>query len=133
MPKASHNNLGPRHVSKLAGLVFLTAMFLIWWAVQEHFMLRAGWFSVAGYVVFLFAIVLMAFRSAWGEPAFWKGTGMLFGVHALACCVFAFFPSFVVALLTFPFLTVVVVGDGLLTATILWRFTVAHHGKRRVR
>ena len=96
--------------------------------IQEHFQLVAGWFTVAAYIILLFATIVFSFRTAWGSRVFWLSVAILFGLHALAGFVLVLLVPMWLPILR-SFLTVIVVADLLLTASILWRVTVAHRKK----
>jgi hypothetical protein len=124
MRKATHNSLGPRHLSTWLVVPLISGLWIIAFLVQKHFQLTNRWFAVTAYLILLFGTVVSAFRPAWGKRAFWLGAGVLFALHLLAGLGLVLFPVWLEAL--HSFLTLVVVADLLLTMSILWRFTVAH-------
>lgn len=122
---STHNNLRPRHVPAWLGIVLVSGLWVTAIIIQEHFQLAVGWFTVAAYIVLLFATIAFSFRPAWGRKVFWLGVGILFGLHALAGLVLVLLVPMWLPILR-SFLTVIVVADLLLTMSILWRLTVAH-------
>jgi hypothetical protein len=66
------------------GIALVSGLWVTAIIIQEHFQLAMGWFTVAAYIVLLFATITFSFRPAWGTKVFWLGVGILFGLHALA-------------------------------------------------
>jgi hypothetical protein len=125
---SAHNNLGPRHLPTWLGVTLISGLWFTAFSIQEHFQPAAGWFGVAEYIVLLFATAIFSLRPAWGRRTFWLSVGILFGLHAVAGLLLVLlFPTWLPPL--HSFLTVIVVSDGLLTMSVLWRVTVAHDKK----
>jgi len=120
---STHNNLRPRHMPAWLGVGLISGLWVTAIIIQEHFQLVAGWFTVAAYIILLFATIVFSFRTAWASRVFWLSVAILFGLHALAGFVLVLLVPMWLPILS-SFLTVIVVADLLLTASILWRVTV---------
>lgn len=107
------------------GIALVSGLWVTAIIIQEHFQLAVGRFTVAAYIVLLFATIAFSFRPAWRRKTFWLGVSVLFGLHALAGLVLVLLVPMWLPILR-SFLAVIVVADLLLTMSILWRLTVAH-------
>ena len=125
---SSHNNLGPRHLPKWPVAILLSGLVVTAIVAEEHFHLRPDWFAVVGYIVLLFAVIVLSFRPAWGRRIFWSTCGILFGLHVLVGVLLVLLlPRWLHSLSSF--LSVIIVSDLLLTMSVLWRMTIAKKQK----
>lgn len=124
------NSLGPRHLPFWLMALVMSLLALLSVIFSGHFQANPQWVGVLIYIVSGFIVVVLSFRPAWGQPAFWLATSVLVCLHVVIGTVIAIFlPRFTDT--THSFLTIIVLADLLLTMSIIWRVTIRGRHKRQ--